>query len=166
MASAQRCLCLLSLKKALEEVNFPGDSNLLSQEFEHANMCMAANNELAYGFQIQTTLVHIRSGKLQQLFEAMPKENILEVLKLPRDVLFDEIPCYKKVDEEDKKKEQGFALLNILRSEELNDVPNTGIACGKCRSKDIIYGMGQTRSADEGTTVWATCQSCSKRWKI
>ena len=165
MSYPQRHLCLRTLKEELEK-QIPGNCALLAQEIEHANRCMACTCPLSYMFQIQTTLVHIQSGKLFELLQASPNKSVVEILSLPRDILFDTLPCYNKVEEEDRKQENGLSLLNLHNREEINDVPDAGIACGRCKSKDIIYSTGQTRSADEGSTVWATCQSCSKRWKM
>ena len=38
--------------------------------------------------------------------------------------------------------------------------------CKKCRSKKCSYYELQTRSADEPTTIFVTCQDCGKHWKM
>lgn len=38
--------------------------------------------------------------------------------------------------------------------------------CGKCRGFNIETRQAQTRSADEGMCVFATCIDCGKKWKM
>ena len=166
MNNIQRSLCLQSLLRVLEEDEYPRKRDLLAQEIEHVIRSVSKCCGLTYTFEVQKMLVYIRSKKFLEFMQKSPDGNIISFLQAPREDLFKMLPCYDEVEEEEKKREKGLAVLSVLCSEELSHVPNTGIACGKCRSKDIIYSMGQTRSADEGTTVWATCQACSKRWKM
>ena len=37
--------------------------------------------------------------------------------------------------------------------------------CGRCKSRHCVYYEMQTRSADEGMTVFITCLNCGNRWK-
>lgn len=37
--------------------------------------------------------------------------------------------------------------------------------CGKCKKFDIDIRQLQTRSGDEGMTVYATCNNCGNRWR-
>jgi hypothetical protein len=41
-----------------------------------------------------------------------------------------------------------------------------GVRCSKCGSTDIQFEIGQTRSADEGSTVFCLCSQCHKRWRM
>lgn len=42
-----------------------------------------------------------------------------------------------------------------------------GISCSKCKGKGNVHiSIVQTRSADEGSTLFCYCATCSKRWKI
>jgi transcription elongation factor S-II len=38
--------------------------------------------------------------------------------------------------------------------------------CGKCRKKQCTYYSMQTRSADEGETVFVKCLNCGNAWKM
>ena len=88
------------------------------------------------------------------------------ILGLPDRDVNHHLPCHEEVAKEAVVREQGEALLRDLTSTELSHVPDAGIACGKCRSTDISFDFLQTRSADEGTTVYCTCTKCGKRWRM
>ena len=45
-------------------------------------------------------------------------------------------------------------------------VKNTGLICSKCKSNNTDYSLMQTRSGDEGSTIFAFCKNCGKRWKF
>jgi DNA-directed RNA polymerase subunit M/transcription elongation factor TFIIS len=57
-------------------------------------------------------------------------------------------------------------LLRQLTLMENQITSEAGVRCAKCRSTDISFEFCQTRSADEGTTVFCLCRSCHKRWKM
>lgn len=40
------------------------------------------------------------------------------------------------------------------------------ITCNKCGSSEILMAMAQTRSADEGTTMFFRCVKCNQKWKV
>lgn len=40
------------------------------------------------------------------------------------------------------------------------------ITCKKCDSSEIVMAMAQTRSADEGATMFFTCVKCNQKWKV
>ena len=40
------------------------------------------------------------------------------------------------------------------------------IACNRCSSCDVEVQQKQTRSADEGMTVFCACRNCGLRWKM
>ena len=40
------------------------------------------------------------------------------------------------------------------------------IMCHRCKSDDVAIEQKQTRSADEGMTVFVTCNKCQLRWRM
>jgi DNA-directed RNA polymerase subunit M/transcription elongation factor TFIIS len=47
----------------------------------------------------------------------------------------------------------------------LNDRTFTAIVkCRRCGSEEVTWEEKQTRSADEGATVFCSCSTCKNRW--
>ena len=38
--------------------------------------------------------------------------------------------------------------------------------CGKCKERDVSVSTAQTRSGDEGITLFLTCNNCGNQWKM
>jgi DNA-directed RNA polymerase subunit M/transcription elongation factor TFIIS len=58
------------------------------------------------------------------------------------------------------------ALLADLSRNDIQLGMEGGVKCAKCHSSDISFSFLQTRSSDEGTTVFSICDRCGKRWKL
>lgn len=58
-----------------------------------------------------------------------------------------------------KQEEDDFMLNPMLVEEGVN-------VCYKCGSKKTVSYSKQTRSADEGTTVFCMCVNCGNKWKM
>jgi DNA-directed RNA polymerase I subunit RPA12 len=41
---------------------------------------------------------------------------------------------------------------------------NEGTTCIQCKGTQVEYVFRQTRSADEGMTVYYTCRDCGRQW--
>ena len=41
-----------------------------------------------------------------------------------------------------------------------------GIVCRACNKATVIVQQKQTRSADEGMTVFCSCRTCGKQWRL
>lgn len=51
--------------------------------------------------------------------------------------------------------------------EMLNDKSfNTTLKCRRCGSSEVGWEQKQTRSADEASTVFCTCNKCKNRWRM
>ncbi len=54
---------------------------------------------------------------------------------------------------------------HVLLHEEHKD--NGGaLVCNRCHSRNVEVSQKQTRSADEGMTVYCTCAKCGLRWRM
>jgi len=43
---------------------------------------------------------------------------------------------------------------------------NTTLKCRRCGSAEVSWEQKQTRSADEASTVFCTCNKCNNRWTM
>ena len=41
---------------------------------------------------------------------------------------------------------------------------NTGLQCKYCNKNNVLYRPVQTRSMDEGMTIFHACMDCGKKW--
>ena len=167
MATTQRTWCLGSIRDALASKGITGEElSGEALELEHAVYCSAGGCAVAYPFGAQRAIVLVRDGRMCHLRSGAPSLSYRKILELPAKEVHVHLPCHEEVAKEVVVREQGEALLRDLTSMELSNVPDAGIACGKCHSTDISFDFLQTRSADEGTTVYCTCTKCGKRWRM
>jgi len=179
MAAHQRRRCFVSLHVALAPVSSTmSDLQLDALELEHAVYVQACACPVAYPLFIQRALELLRSGCLQNLRRPSstdPKSQSLScehlasyvhLLSLPSVELFGHLPCQNTCTNNRKLREDSETLLRDLSSLDFADIPDAGTRCSKCMSSDITFDFLQTRSADEGTTVYCTCTACGKRWKM
>ena len=81
--------------------------------------------------------------------------------------LFHGVPAQAALSEQQTRLAAGHELLRSMAStDDQSHVPDAGIRCTRCSSSDIAFEFLQTRAADEGTTVYCTCTSCQKRWRM
>ena len=84
----------------------------------------------------------------------------------PLELLAGAVPAREAIRREEEARQESRALLEELARGELADLPdNAGVRCKRCGSNEVSYEFLQTRSADEGTTIFCTCR-CGKRWKM
>jgi len=88
------------------------------------------------------------------------------VVGAPLEALVGRIPQREAMRVREQAQAASRALLRDLTQGEIADIPDAGLKCKKCQSNDITYEFLQTRSADEGTTIFCTCGRCRKRWKM
>lgn len=55
--------------------------------------------------------------------------------------------------------------MEIKSAEQLKPASTSIYTCGKCKKNECTYYEQQTRSADEGTTLFITCLHCGHKWK-
>jgi DNA-directed RNA polymerase subunit M/transcription elongation factor TFIIS len=84
----------------------------------------------------------------------------------PLEVIVGRVPQREQIHRSAEARAKSRTLLRDLTQGEIADIPDAGLKCKRCHSNDITYEFLQTRSADEGTTIFCTCGNCSKRWKM
>ena len=67
---------------------------------------------------------------------------------------------------EDRLESQRQLLFNEAKFEEEEQPKHSELICNRCLSRSIAIQQQQTRSADEGMTVFCTCKKCGMRWKM
>ena len=164
MNSEARHFCLRSLHRALSALG-GRDVELDAVELEHAVHVSARGCSVAYSYAAQRAIHLATAGRLQDL-RREGGQSYLQLLALPIQELFPVLPCHEACAHASSTKAGAEALLRDLSSPDLSHVPDAGIRCSKCGSSEISFEFLQTRSADEGTTVYCTCSGCSKRWKM
>ena len=163
MAVAQRYQCMKSMRRLLLAKASMEKADTQAVECEHAVYVVSKGNELIYPIQALRALRVLEFGK-SEIVDSVP--SYIELLEMPAVKLFTRLPCLEAQQSEEALRSQGEALLRDLSSSDLSNIPDAGTRCSKCKSSDISFDFLQTRSADEGTTVYCTCTSCGKRWKM
>lgn len=69
---------------------------------------------------------------------------------------------------EQRQQRQQQLLHEDAKFEEAEQMQSThaALTCHRCHSRSIAVQQQQTRSADEGMTVYCTCKQCGLRWKM
>lgn len=71
----------------------------------------------------------------------------------------------ERLAREDAARAERFAQMLAEKYEALGDASVTPIMrCRRCGSDDLTWDEKQTRSADEGATVFVACVRCRNRW--
>lgn len=131
---------------------------------EHACHVQARVHHLSYSRVFFRALHLLETGRLSE--ERLLELGTHAVAGAPLEALVDRVPLYEAIQAAEEAKAVGRALLRDLTRGEIADIPDAGLKCKRCQSNDIGYEFLQTRSADEGTTIFCTCGSCGKRWKM
>lgn len=150
-----RVHCLNTLKTELKQAD--------AVTLEHAVFVLSADI-FDYRHGIVRALRMLRNGHLREL--RAQGRHFIELLKLPSAELYHELPLVARHASGQQERQQAEALLAAMSSADLSSIPDAGLRCSRCNSTDIAFDFLQTRSADEGTTVYCNCTSCSKRWKM
>lgn len=69
---------------------------------------------------------------------------------------------------EQRQQRQQLLLHEEAKFEEAEQLQSShaALTCHRCHSRSIAVQQQQTRSADEGMTVYCTCKQCGLRWKM
>lgn len=72
-----------------------------------------------------------------------------------------------RIEMERRSRKERFEHMIQEKYDALNDREFQAIIrCRRCGSEDVSWEEKQTRSADEGATVFCSCQTCKNRWVI
>ena len=70
-----------------------------------------------------------------------------------------------KKDRAEEERQRNFQDIVAAKISSLDDETfATIVKCAKCGSSDVVWDEKQTRSADEGATLFCSCKACGKRW--
>jgi DNA-directed RNA polymerase subunit M/transcription elongation factor TFIIS len=72
-----------------------------------------------------------------------------------------------RIREETRARAERFERMLQEKYDALNDRQYTAIVrCRRCGSNEVTWEEKQTRSADEGATVFCACTTCKNRWVL
>lgn len=150
-------------KSFTEEVEKAGGDAPQAAALEHACYCLATAQPTAASYE----RLALRAMQLLQRTSREKLEELgpLRFVGLPLEVLVGAIPARTEILQHEADVRRSAALLRELRSGEMADLGDSGLRCKRCNSNEISYEFLQTRSADEGTTIFCTCK-CGRRWKM
>jgi DNA-directed RNA polymerase subunit M/transcription elongation factor TFIIS len=99
---------------------------------------------------------------------ALLKNHPLHILPLLDDaVLADGTPVAQWwAAHEARLERQRQLLCEEAKFDEEEQSQSGSLICNRCHSRSIAIQQQQTRSADEGMTVYCTCRHCGLRWKM
>ena len=87
------------------------------------------------------------------------REYFFNIYQLCGDVLLRNVPATLKL---------GFEHANWddvrLKEKEVIVVEDSVLQCRKCKSNKVIMDTRQTKTCDEGSTVFAMCTNCKNSW--
>ena len=152
-----RCQALVSFGRFLPP--------LLAHSLEHACQTHSLTSQTAYERVALRCLFLFEHGLVDEarLRELGP----LAIASVPLETIVQALPTKEEIVAKEEHRRKSAALLKALTQGEAAEAfPDSGVRCKKCGSNDITHEFLQTRSADEGTTIFCTCTACKKRWKM
>jgi DNA-directed RNA polymerase subunit M/transcription elongation factor TFIIS len=151
----QRARGLAALSERLQ----PGDA----LDVEHACHCTSKASGASYRRILYYALYAIETGKLSEVVSVYGGQF---ALALPEEKIFGLSAARRSEQSTETEQKECRSLLADLVAEGRMDLPEAGVRCSRCSSNEVSFEFCQTRSADEGTTVYCCCLRCSKRWKM
>ena len=152
-----RCQALASFSRYLDP--------LLAHSLEHACQTHSLTSQTAYERVALRCLYLFEHGLIDEarLRELGP----LTAVSVPLETIVHALPAKEEIVAKEDHRRKSAALLKALTQGDAAEAfPDSGVRCKKCGSNDITHEFLQTRSADEGTTIFCTCTACKKRWKM
>lgn len=88
----------------------------------------------------------------------------LEVVAVSNDVLVHDT-LVGRIQKETQHRHERFQAMLQDKYDAINDRNFTAIVrCRRCGSEEVTWEEKQTRSADEGATIFVACVTCRNRW--
>lgn len=132
-----------------------GDDRLLAREVE-ARCHAASRTPNEYLARVRRAAANLRANERVGV----------EVVHLDDATLAKGTPVGDLADETRMRRRRFDAMLQE-KYEALDDKTFEAIVrCRRCGSAEVSWTEKQTRSADEATTVFASCQTCRNRWVV
>ena len=136
-----------------------------AMDLEHACYCTSALNGAPYSRFVLRSLYALEQKSAFAL--VVRERGAMAALALPDASLYDHCKARVEVSLTEARRSECVRLLAELSAEDdCTNLPEKGVKCARCGSTDVSFEFCQTRSADEGTTVFCYCTQCSKRWKM
>jgi DNA-directed RNA polymerase subunit M/transcription elongation factor TFIIS len=136
-----------------------------ASDLEHACFCASALNGAPYSRFVYRELYALEQQSA--LAAVVHERGAIAALALPDASLYERCSAREQVSASEARRAECVRVLADLSADGPGaDLPEKGIKCARCGSTDISFEFSQTRSADEGTTVFCYCTACSKRWKM
>lgn len=134
---------------------------------EHACQAFAQSTGWSYERSALRSLYlfengHVDAAKLRAL-------GAQAIVSAPIECLVERLPARAAIEaKEDQHRLSAALLKQLVQGQDVVALPDAGLRCKQCKSNDIKLEFLQTRSADEGTTIFCTCNNvlCKKRWKM
>lgn len=152
-----RCQTLASFSEYLPSA--------VAHTLEHACQTHSLTSKTAYERIALRCLYLLQHGLLDA--NRIGELGALTVASVPLETIVPSLPARAEIVAREEKRRKSSALLkDLTQGGEAEAFPDSGVRCKKCGSNDITHEFLQTRSADEGTTIFCTCTGCKKRWKM
>ena len=129
-----------------------------AEELEAA-VAAVATDVVSYRQKVRSLLYNMsvsQTGLLQRIRLAEGAEQLEEIVSGDFRTFWPE--KWKRSDH------QPFRSITIIR-DSTSEAPSM-LQCRQCKSYTVTYTEVQTRSADEPMTVFCSCSTCGKRWKM
>lgn len=85
----------------------------------------------------------------------------------PENIFNQDSISFSSLAPEKKKMEIQLMEFNELVKKKFGDQESKTVFCKKCGTEsDVEWNTKQTRSADEGSTIFCVCKKCKSRWKM
>jgi DNA-directed RNA polymerase subunit M/transcription elongation factor TFIIS len=144
-----------------------------AQDLEHACCVISdANGGVASYQQLVFTLLWVleqRDKLADSVLELTRTENAMSALSITNALDFPSASvCFEVSSRDQKYRECKKLVEDLAASGGANGLvlPKAGVMCTNCKCFEISFEFSQTRSADEGMTVFCYCTKCEKRWTM